>query len=134
MQETFTTPLIQNYKDKRQVDIEGLALYIDKPEEDVDYTAKAVVYWRFGIDDAREWGINDLLFAIDKVCLEVEWEYTDEQDKEHDGTFELEIVNNHPSEKAKTQWLFENEIELRMSSLCPQNIIINLHKKTITVS
>jgi len=140
MTETFTTTL-HTSRSEREVSIDNLPHFLEIEDKDTDvyYTAKVKVHWTFGISDAREWGIKDLLFCVDKVGVDINWEYTVYDDKDNeidrkDGNIDMEMANDYHKENNPIGWSIKNEMKLSLHTICPNDVEIDFKEKTIIVS
>lgn len=135
MQETFTT-ILEN-TNSTNVWIYGINEYLNLSEDnDIDTTPKITVHWTFGIDDAREWGIKDFLLRIDKVIVDIDYSYTDEENKDQEGNVSLVIKHIHESNLTPQHFKIINNMELHKDKgLCPENVEIDLSKnRSIEIS
>jgi hypothetical protein len=140
MQETFTTTL-HTSRSEREVSIYNLPHFLEIEDKDTDvyYTAKVKVHWTFGISDAREWGISDLLFRIDKVCVDIDWKYPIYDTKDNlidtkEGNIDMQIVEDFHKENNPNGWDIKNEMKLSLHTICPNDVEIDFQQKTIIVS
>lgn len=127
MQVTFTT-VLKNTQDLRQVWIQGINEYLNLSEDnDIDTTPTITVHWTFGIDDAREWGVKEFLLRIDKVVIDIDWDYTDEEDGYHYGNIPIIVNYTRKDDLKPTDFEIINNMELHKDKfLCPNNIEIDL--------
>ena len=113
---------------RKEIDINGIKEYLGLDSDiDVDYNPTARIYWTLEID-ARGYGVKDFSIIIQKVALDIEIEYYEDEDGAESEKIYKDItleIDNHK--------LIKCEMKVTDSCLYPCNLEVNMGKKIVEV-
>ena len=122
----FTTPV-----EPREISIYGFEPALNLPSNiDVDVTPNGKAYVIWSLDpDMRSYGIKSMGLSIDRVSVEISWEYyiTDDQHKEG-------VVMFDTKEPQYADWDIQVDIEFSSDGrIYPSGLEIDYLRKSVTI-